>query len=106
LNFFLKFLGDLVLVLKVKKKFSPNIHNSPLVPGLDPKNTIVIFWGIYPYPKTSFLSLKIFSKVLELHLIPGTTFKKINKTKVVPDTKYWIFRYSLNFELFGGNKLI
>ena len=35
--------------------------------------------------------------MFERHLVPGTTFKrKISKTKVVPGTKYGVFRYILD----------
>jgi hypothetical protein len=33
-----------------------------------------------PGPKKKILGLKKFSKILEMHLVPGTTFKKNKKT--------------------------
>ena len=62
LNYFLHFLGDLVLLLK---------------------RSIMKIW------KESFFT---FSKIiLELHSVPGTSLKKSIKTKSVPGTKYGVF---------------
>ena len=37
-----------------------------------------------------------------LYLVSGTTFEnKIKKTKVVPDTKYGLFQYFINFILYS-----
>jgi hypothetical protein len=74
------------------------------------KNSKKVFLGICTGPNTLFLDYKIFRKIFELHLVPGTTFNKnFFKTKVEPGTKYRGLPVYLNilivvFSFFGqGN---
>jgi hypothetical protein len=60
LNFFLKFLGDLIPELKAK-----NTNFSPLIAvqifhEILRNNSKCVFWDIYPGPKTTLLGLKNF----------------------------------------------
>jgi hypothetical protein len=101
-EFFLRFLGDLVPVLKANLEYMKNkiyfftYSTGTKSPRNRRKNIKKIYvWGICTGPNTLFLDLKIFEKFCWLHLAPGTTFKKkfFQKTKVVPGTKYVVFWY-------------
>ena len=59
-----------------------SITFSHLVPVQRPRkieenNSKKAFLGIYPGTKSTFLGRKKISKLFKLHLVPGTTFKKI-----------------------------
>jgi hypothetical protein len=60
LNFFLKFLGDLIPGLQAKNKnFSPLIA-VPIFHEILSTNSKCVFWDIYAGPKTTLLGLKNF----------------------------------------------
>jgi hypothetical protein len=78
------FEGSTRYQMRLQNFFKPKIG----VPVLRRKNN---FFGFST--GTPFLGLKKFSKILDLHLVPGSTFEKDKKNKVVPGTKYGVSRY-------------